>query len=349
MDYLGVKTKLNDWIFGHIQRHLDDMGIAKGAVFLDGCTGTGAVATRAAEEGFQVIANDLMMFSYHIVRGKLCLPDNTVEEALQCLREMDDLPDSDPDAKGFFTEHYSVSADCGYFTDANARKIDVQRDYIAGVTDPALQSYLLYCLVEAVSRVSNTAGTHGAFLKAVKARAKQPLKIRAEPRVYEGNARVYCDSIKRLLRGADFRAAAHEDVFYLDPPYNTRQYAPNYHLYETLVRWDNPKVSGKTKMRDWADLRSDFSSKTEARKFLRQVLSRTRAKLVVMSYSSDGLPPLSDLEEAFVMALGGPEVEVQVRPYGRYKADKSREIPESVLREYLIIARRPETSLYDLF
>ena len=26
------------------------------------------------------------------------------------------------------------------------------------------------------------------------------------------------------------------DIFYLDPPYNQRQYAPNYHLLETFTR-----------------------------------------------------------------------------------------------------------------
>ena len=30
------------------------------------------------------------------------------------------------------------------------------------------------------------------------------------------------------------------DLVYLDPPYNQHRYATNYHVWETLVRWDAP-------------------------------------------------------------------------------------------------------------
>ena len=36
------------------------------------------------------------------------------------------------------------------------------------------------------------------------------------------------------------------DVLYLDPPYNTRQYITNYHLLETIARYDAPALHGKT-------------------------------------------------------------------------------------------------------
>jgi len=32
------------------------------------------------------------------------------------------------------------------------------------------------------------------------------------------------------------------DILYLDPPYNQRQYATNYHLLETIAKYDNPKI-----------------------------------------------------------------------------------------------------------
>ena len=41
------------------------------------------------------------------------------------------------------------------------------------------------------------------------------------------------------------------DILYLDPPYNHRQYATNYHLLETVAKYDNPKIHGKTGLREY--------------------------------------------------------------------------------------------------
>ena len=34
------------------------------------------------------------------------------------------------------------------------------------------------------------------------------------------------------------------DLMYLDPPYNQHRYFTNYHVWETLVRWDEPEHYG---------------------------------------------------------------------------------------------------------
>ena len=34
------------------------------------------------------------------------------------------------------------------------------------------------------------------------------------------------------------------DLMYLDPPYNQHRYFTNYHIWETLVRWDAPEHYG---------------------------------------------------------------------------------------------------------
>ena len=34
------------------------------------------------------------------------------------------------------------------------------------------------------------------------------------------------------------------DVAYIDPPYNQHKYMNNYHVWESLVRWDKPEVYG---------------------------------------------------------------------------------------------------------
>ena len=52
---------------------------------------------------------------------------------------------------------------------------------------------------------------------------------------------------------------------YLDPPYNQHRYFTNYHVWETLVRWDEPEHYGiackRVDARDDDDTRSVFNSK----------------------------------------------------------------------------------------
>ena len=36
--------------------------------------------------------------------------------------------------------------------------------------------------------------------------------------------------------------ASKPDVVYLDPPYNERQYSANYHVLETIAKYDNPEI-----------------------------------------------------------------------------------------------------------
>lgn len=52
-----------------------------------------------------------------------------------------------------------------------------------------------------------------------------------------------------------------ETILYIDPPYNHRQYAPNYHLLETVARYDNPEIYGVTGMRPYDDIKSQYCVK----------------------------------------------------------------------------------------
>jgi adenine-specific DNA-methyltransferase len=134
-----------------------------------------------------------------------------------------------------------------------------------------------------------------------------------------------------------------EDILYLDPPYNQRQYAPNYHLYETLVRYDDPKVEGTTGLRDYDDQKSDFCAKKKVLAFTEEVLKATRARLVLISYSSDGTMSLAEMEEMLCRLAYNGEVSVHVKAQRRYKADNSRDNDDSFLREYLFEILRPES------
>jgi adenine-specific DNA-methyltransferase len=82
----------------------------------------------------------------------------------------------------------------------------------------------------------------------------------------------------------------HVDLAYLDPPYNQHRYFTNYHVWETLVRWDEPEAYGIARKRiDARDksTKSVFNRKREMPEALASVISRVRARVVVVSYNDE--------------------------------------------------------------
>ena len=82
------------------------------------------------------------------------------------------------------------------------------------------------------------------------------------------------------------------DLLYVDPPYNTRQYAGYYHVPELIARgWfdDAVELRGKTGLIDGEDQRSAWCSRRQAPDALRGLLAATGAQHVLVSYNSEGV------------------------------------------------------------
>lgn len=310
-------------------------------MFLDACSGSGAVGGRAIQEGFQLISNDLLPFATHVARGRYGVPLSQMEEARSLIGEINQLPPRE----GHFYHSYSPAGGRKYLTEDNAKRVDSARAFIQQVKDPALQSYLYLCLIEALCKVENTTGIHGAYLKAWKRDAHNLLIVAPEPTTGDGTAVVFNRDIHDLLEDPGFRSQYMEDVLYIDPPYVSREYAPNYHLYEALVAPQDPVVRGITGLPE-GYARSEFCGRTEAvERFLKGILNRTRASLVAISYSSDGTVKLERLTEILTEAFPSESIEVHVKGYPRYKSDgeeAEREYNTEYLREYLLIVRRSD-------
>ncbi len=332
MDYIGSKEKLNDWIFDIITNDTDISNL----VFMDACAGSGAISKYAAALGFnKIISNDILELSRHIIRGSVSFPQSQQEEANELIIKMNKLQGR----AGFFYKNYSEDAGRLYFSNENAKKIDACRVFIDNNVDMSktyLKSYLLLCLLEAMSAVSNTAGVQAAFLKKLKDRAQKPLIIKIQQSLHKpGLIKTYNKDILALLKKTSFRDGYREDILYIDPPYNERQYGPNYHLYETLIKYDSPKISGKTGLRKWQDeSRSDFCSKKTCLNFTSQIIENTTANKIYISYNSDGLISLKEFKEI----LHNYEVHIHSKSYRRFKSDSSnnRIYNETELKEYLI-------------
>jgi adenine-specific DNA-methyltransferase len=322
MDYIGSKEKLNEWIFSIILKE----NKADELIFLDACAGSGSVSKYAAKMGFKkIISNDLLSFSQHLVIGAIGLSTlqyQTVDNLIKKLNEA-------PLLEGFFYQNYSEHTGKLYFTDYNAKKIDGVRALIEKIEEPAIKSYALYCLLEAMSSVSNTAGVQAAFLKKIKSRALQEIHLKKMPcACLPDKIITYNMDISKLMKDSSFRSLYSENILYIDPPYNQRQYAPNYHLYDTLSKNDSPAIYGKTGLRDWGVEKSSFCSKKTCVSFLEDIVKNSKAERVYISYSSDGILELEDFPFK--------EKVVYSKPQKRYKSDSKRNNDETELFEYLI-------------
>ena len=74
------------------------------------------------------------------------------------------------------------------------------------------------------------------------------------------------------------------DVTYIDPPYNSRQYSRFYHVYETLVKWDKPKLYGVA-MKPEEENMSDYC-KSKALDAFRDLIFKLNTRYIVVSYNN---------------------------------------------------------------
>jgi adenine-specific DNA-methyltransferase len=119
-----------------------------------------------------------------------------------------------------------------------------------------------------------------------------------------------------MLDALDCARAVEVDVAYLDPPYNQHKYLGNYHVWETLVRWDAPEVYGVARKRvDCRDYKSPFNSRKQIGVALREVVRALRARYVLVSFNDEGY--LSEQELLEILSERGP-VQMLAVDYPRY-------------------------------
>jgi adenine-specific DNA-methyltransferase len=122
------------------------------------------------------------------------------------------------------------------------------------------------------------------------------------------------------------------DILYLDPPYNQRQYATNYHILETISRNDEPFIYGKTGIREYSKEKSDWCSKPKIAKILEETIKNSKFKFIFMSYNDEGILELEEIKRIFEKY---GKYSVKTQNHRRYKADSKRKNQKIGTLEYL--------------
>lgn len=358
MNYIGSKFSLLQFLDESITRVVG----ARSGVFCDLFAGTGAVGCHFKKKGFKVIANDIQYYSYvlnkhyignhqllnfhgliSIIPGLADMPTNE-RAGLVCnyLSKIDGV-------EGFVYKNFCPSGTVNsefprqYFSDYNGKLCDAVRQTIdlwhrQKLINENEMFFLLTSLLESIDRCANTASVYGAFLKQIKKTAQNKLSIcPAEIFLNEKEHSVYNKDINLLVKEIG------GDILYLDPPYNHRQYATNYHVLETIARYDAPKLHGKTGLREYQEQKSLYCSRSKVKKVFAELIKNCDFKYIFLSYNNEGLMSLGDIEA--IMSSRG-EYGYFTKDYIRFKADqdKNRSYKADKTVEYLHYVKVKKTN-----
>lgn len=351
MRFIGCKENLLDFIEEFInQKNIN------GHVFCDLFSGTSSVGKHFKKCGYKIISSDILYFSY--VLQKTYIETNKYPQFNKLIKNLDFAPTKESlfeheqnnatnivkylnqldGIKGFIYNNYcpdgTVDQPCTrkYFLGKNAEKIDAIREAIANWQANCLINeeeyyFLLTALIEAVPFVANISGTYSAFLKNWDKRAFKDItltvpkiiKSAEKHEVYMGDGVEILGKINKV------------DILYLDPPYNERQYSPNYHILETIAKWDKPTIKGVTGMRPYENQKSKFCNCKTGAEALKAIIKSKNFNHLLLSYSDEGIIDKNEIIEIFD---GAGKLNIEEKDYQRYKSNsngiKKKQVTEKI-------------------
>jgi len=352
MRFIGNKENL----VARIYQVIESKGI-KGNSFFDFFAGTASVGKYFKKLDYKVYSSDLMYFSYVLQRAyiennqeitfnkllnKLKLRSNSLFSVP--LELVVEFLNNIPQKEGFIYNNYTPEGSSDleiprmYFSNENGKIIDAIREQIENWKIENLISeneyyVLLACLIETVPFYANIAGVYAAFHKKWDIRATKKLQLRPiEIVINTKQNKAYNENSVTLISQIE------ADIIYLDPPYNQRQYAPNYHLLETIAQYDNPEIKGVAGLRSYANQKSKFCNSITALQELAIIAENAKYSNLILSYNTEGIMPKSEILN--ILGKFG-EVELVEFDYLRFKSNSNGESKtKKFVQEQLYILKK---------
>ncbi len=267
--YIGSKTKLSDWIMQVVNHETKEKGC-----FIDVFSGTGIIAKKAMKIYKKVIVNDFL-YSNNIIYKAFFKPEKWNKKKLIELIHYYNSLDTKEIQKNYFSENfgnkffeYNVSKKIGFIReDIESRRKELnEKEY----------SILLTSLIYTMDKVANTVGHFDAYIKKPIHKVNFQLKlIKTED---FKNVEIYRKDANELVKEIN------GDIAYIDPPYNSRQYSRFYHIYETLIKWNKPKLYGVA-LKPEPENMSKYCT-TKAKDTFNDLVNNLKVKYLVVSYNN---------------------------------------------------------------
>lgn len=269
--YTGNKYKLMSWIKGLILEHCPEHEI-----FFDVFGGTGVVTAEMLDVVQSAIVNDFLYSNEVCYKAFFGRDEYDVQKLKQFVAEV-----AITDRKVLIDNYVSLNYGGRYFEHDDSKLIGVvreriQSDYEAGRFNEREFNILLASLLYSFDKCANTVGHYDAYIK--KSCQSNFVFELIEPVMSETDVTIYREDANELAR----RVSA--DVAFVDPPYNSRQYSRFYHVMETVVKWDKPRLSG-TAMKPPVENMSEYS-RVNAPIVFSDLIRNLKVRYIVVTYNN---------------------------------------------------------------
>lgn len=265
--YTGSKLKLADWIFKVISNN------CSGNSFCDVFSGTGIISKTFIDYFDTIHCNDFL-YSNEVVykafwgEGKYSV--KILEEYRLKYSMLENIP----------SNYVSTNYGGKFFSDLDAKIIGYIREDIENNKNSLTEkeyNILLASLLYSLDRIANTVGHYDAYIKNKKLKDKFIFDL-IEPIDCKTDMLITREDANKLVRNIEY------DVFYIDPPYNSRQYSRFYHIWENIAKWEKPKLYG-TALKPIAENMSEYCRASASRVF-EELINSINGKYIVVSYNN---------------------------------------------------------------
>lgn len=314
--YLGNKTKILDLIAQVIEDNI------KGFYsFCDIFAGTGSVGAFFNNKNRKIISNDFLYHNYIVLRAFLSDERFDKEKILNLIEELNNLKSSKEN-------YFSINFGDKYFCKKNAIKIGairekIQKWFLEDKINCKEKNILLTSLIYSIDKIANTVGHYDAYIKKEIKEKEFKLKMIDIDLEKNKNNEIYNIDANVLIREIKC------DILYIDPPYNSRQYANMYHLLENLSFWQKPDVKGVAKKFDTTYLRSGYNQK-EAKFLFEDLIKNAKTRYILFSYNnmensghSRSNARISDDDILRILSQKG-DIKVYEKEYKDFRSGKSK-------------------------
>jgi adenine-specific DNA-methyltransferase len=351
--YIGNKRSLLQFITKGIQIVQKRLNKKKLGIF-DVFSGSGIVARHFKQYSGLLLVNDLEKYSK--ITNE-CYLSNKDEIDISCLNKIYyDLLNNitgAPLAGGIITKLYAPEDDNNikigervFYTRRNAMYIDTMRNLIEGINND-YKKYFLAPLLSEASVHSNTSGVFKGFYKNKETGIGQfgGSNSDALSRIKGGIALPFplfsnfsCESI--VYNGDSneiIKEAPEVDLAYLDPPYNQHPYGSNYFMLNIILENKYPenisRVSGIPE--NWN--RSPYNKKQSALNSLTGLVSKIKAKYILISFNSEGFITIDEMKN-MLHKIG--KVEILETAYNTFRGCRNLANRDIHVKEYLYLLEK---------
>jgi len=299
--YQGSKLKILDWIWGHIK----DLEFESA---IDAFGGTGSIAYMLKSKGKKVTYNDLLKFNWHIGHA---------------LIENSDVKLSPKDVDFILTRHKNIEYPTFifdnfrdvYFDDNENKWLDIVTTNINIIKNPCKKSLAFFALFQAciIKRPFNLFHRKNLYVRfsdvernfGNKTTWDTPFEVHFTKFVGQANQSVFSNSKDNKALNLDiFDLPQNYDLVYIDTPYINKKgvgvdYHGFYHFLEGLVNYQKwgEMIDYKSKHRKLHRIDSVWHNKKLILNAFDQLFAKFKKSILVVSYRSDGIPSISELED----------------------------------------------------